>query len=282
MSEAYRVVREKSQVSAQKGKSGYDRKVFGAVLEVGDRVLVRNLSERGGTGKLRSHWEEKVHKVIQKMKDVPVYKVTPEDGSGKTRVLHRNLLLPCDFLPSEEPVGMADLKNNLDAEKAVTQEPEKEKPKSQRKKVTEEKVKEDSSDESDEEISWLVRLKAVTDKIEAEEISGLEVAEEDRHVLSGARDEDEDISLVADREDNPVVVESEHGDSVGNSSDDDVSSADGDVPIAYDDETALAVLSDTDDPVQHHFRRGERCSTRPKAPRKVFEYRELGKPSYRR
>ena len=31
------------------------------------------------------------------------YFVKPEDGIGKVRVLHRNLLLPCDYLPLEKP-----------------------------------------------------------------------------------------------------------------------------------------------------------------------------------
>jgi hypothetical protein len=35
--------------------------------------------------------------------DVPVYQLKPESGNGRTRVLHRNLLLPCDYLLSEKP-----------------------------------------------------------------------------------------------------------------------------------------------------------------------------------
>ena len=67
----------------------------------GDRVLVRNMTERGGPGKLRSYWEQEIYVVTQKRKDMPVYEVKPETGNGRSRVLHRNLLLPCSYLPVE-------------------------------------------------------------------------------------------------------------------------------------------------------------------------------------
>ena len=31
----------------------------------------------------------------------PVYEVRPESSKGRSRTLHRNLLLPCDYLPSK-------------------------------------------------------------------------------------------------------------------------------------------------------------------------------------
>lgn len=102
MRQAYEIASRTAAKEAARGKLCYDRKVHGTDLQPGGRVLVRNLSERGGPGKLRSYWEDKVHLVVQRRSDdSPVYEVMPE-GGGKTRVLHRNLLLPCDSLPLDE------------------------------------------------------------------------------------------------------------------------------------------------------------------------------------
>ena len=72
-----------------------------STLKPGDRVLVRNLSELGGPSKLRSFWEQQIHIVVKQNGDLLLYEVRPEGQAGKPRVLHRNLLLPCDFLPSD-------------------------------------------------------------------------------------------------------------------------------------------------------------------------------------
>jgi hypothetical protein len=112
MKEAYQLASKKIRDKGLKAKKSYDRWMRSTVLQPGDGVLVRNLSERGGPGKLRSFWERDVHVVIKrKGSDSPVYEVQCESNSGKTRVLHRNLLLPCDYLPAED--------ENL----AVTQQP---------------------------------------------------------------------------------------------------------------------------------------------------------------
>ena len=104
MTEAYELAGKKSNEVGTRAKQRYDRFVRSSVLLPGDRVLVRNLSERGGPGKLRSHWEDRVHVVVsRKGDDSPVYEVKPEVGSGGNRILHRNLLLPCNSLPIDIP-----------------------------------------------------------------------------------------------------------------------------------------------------------------------------------
>ena len=104
MNEAYSLATANANKSAIIGKQQYDKKVRFTVLQKGDRVLVRNLSERNGPGKLRSYWEKDIYVVVRQNGAMPVYVVQKEKGSDE-RVLHRNLLLPCSFLPAEEQSG---------------------------------------------------------------------------------------------------------------------------------------------------------------------------------
>ena len=63
-------------------------------------MLVRNLRERGGPGKLRSYWEDTIYRVVSRKGEVnAVYEVETESGEGLRQVIHHNLLLPCNDLP---------------------------------------------------------------------------------------------------------------------------------------------------------------------------------------
>ena len=68
-----------------------------------DRVLVPNLEERGGPGKHRLLWENKIHEAVEINEDSPVYSVKAEDGTGKVRVFYGDLLLSCEYLLAEKP-----------------------------------------------------------------------------------------------------------------------------------------------------------------------------------
>ena len=100
MEDAYIIAAAKSGQSMEKGRERYNERAFATDLKIGDRVLVKRLLERGGPGKLRSFWEDDVYIVI-KRPDLQnaVYEVEPENRTGRKRTLHRNLLLPCPFLP---------------------------------------------------------------------------------------------------------------------------------------------------------------------------------------
>ena len=66
---------------------------------------------------MRSHWEETIHVVAERMRgDSPVYRIKPENGRSRARVLHRNLLLPCDALE----LGSSEVKPVSQARRAVT------------------------------------------------------------------------------------------------------------------------------------------------------------------
>lgn len=106
MSQAYGQALKNSTKGRERGQAQYNKRVRSSVLEPGDRVLVRNLTPRGGPGKLRSYWEDKVHVVVRrKAPDSPVYELQQEGGGGRNRTLHRNLLLPCDFMQTQPPTS---------------------------------------------------------------------------------------------------------------------------------------------------------------------------------
>lgn len=83
MEEAYAIANENAQKAAERSKRYYDSKVRSSVLQPGERVLVKNLTPRGGPDKLCDFWEDIVHTVVRQMgSDLPIYELRPESFTG--------------------------------------------------------------------------------------------------------------------------------------------------------------------------------------------------------
>ncbi|XP_061593076.1 uncharacterized protein LOC133457765 [Cololabis saira] len=102
LKESYALCNKNAQKSAERNKLRFDKRVTESSLEPGDRVLVRNVRLRG-KHKLADRWEAEVYVVVSRAGDLPVYRVCPERKKGPLRTLHRDLLLPCRFLPVSVP-----------------------------------------------------------------------------------------------------------------------------------------------------------------------------------
>nr|XP_008283279.1 PREDICTED: uncharacterized protein LOC103359624 [Stegastes partitus] len=96
---SYKVATETAKKTADRNKARFDKNVVDSTLERGDRVLVRNVRIRG-KHKLADKWESDVYVVVRQPSGLPVYVVRPETKDGPLRTLHRDLLLPCGFLPA--------------------------------------------------------------------------------------------------------------------------------------------------------------------------------------
>ena len=100
MKEAVQVARKNVNKSAQYNKQYYDKKAKAVEMKVGDMVLNKNDREKGGTGKLKSYWEEAIFEVLEKKADLPVYKIRNVKKNNDIRVVHRNNLMKCEELPT--------------------------------------------------------------------------------------------------------------------------------------------------------------------------------------
>ncbi len=96
--QSYAKAKETIRTTQGDQKRSYDTRIRGAQLHPGDRVLVKILAFEG-RHKLVDRWSDEVYIIgKQPNEDVPVFEVQQEDGRGKTRTLHRNLLLPIGSL----------------------------------------------------------------------------------------------------------------------------------------------------------------------------------------
>jgi len=96
---AYELATKHTDVAQQRQKANHDLKARAAILEVGDRILVKILAVKGKC-KIADKWEECPYLVLEQPNvEIPVYRVQREDRAGQVRTLHRKHLLPFGSLP---------------------------------------------------------------------------------------------------------------------------------------------------------------------------------------
>uniref|UniRef100_A0A8C7ZJZ8 Gypsy retrotransposon integrase-like protein 1 n=1 Tax=Oryzias sinensis TaxID=183150 RepID=A0A8C7ZJZ8_9TELE len=99
LAEAAKVAQQHAVHQQKHQAKGYNKKIKGVALQIGDRVLLANRGERGKK-KLADKWEPTVYTVVASQPQIHVYKI--QDSNGRCKVVHRNLLLDVSFLPVVE------------------------------------------------------------------------------------------------------------------------------------------------------------------------------------
>lgn len=90
---AYELASQAADKTHQRNKRAYDQKVSFQNIEIGDRVLLKNLGVKG-KHKLESRWNSLPHVVVRKLPNLPVFQVKPEGSRGSVKTIHRDHILP--------------------------------------------------------------------------------------------------------------------------------------------------------------------------------------------
>ena len=101
MTEAFKIASDNTKNRRHSNKKLKDKRATLAPLEIGGRVLVRNLLEREGPGKLRLFWEHKIYIIKERKDDYGLVYTNAEEKNirGRLRILHRINLLAYDEIP---------------------------------------------------------------------------------------------------------------------------------------------------------------------------------------
>ena len=292
MQQAFEIVQEHASKSRAENERQYNKKARGVGIVEGDKVLLRNDNEKGGTGKLKNYWEKGVYVVEKKHPDLPIYTIKLEDGSSKkAKVVHRNNLMACNsLLPNVDVEVPAVVKKKRSQRKKskMDQSPMRFVPSNSKVAKDHGNNIADNSD-SDQEVV-LIREERESGRDVDEDPSELPEVEAEREDLGGNEVQDEEVPKAGGTTE--IGGNEESGDpsvnleaSQNQEIDLDLSCA-GDEPsvadesivtIPYGDESAL-LISDTDDEDETVVRRSKRQVAAPRD----LTYNHLGEAIWER
>lgn len=197
LKKSYDIVHTSTAKAKERQKSHYDNKTRGAVIQIGDRVLVKILSF-DGKHKLANKWEEDPYKVLSKPNpDIPVYVVQKENGEGRKRTLHRNNLLPLNIDLKETSGPTAITKPKPTPRKRTSSSEIKQKETT--KQSIEKLIEEDKDSDSDSEDMEIVEIREISNPPETirtreseNEVDGNDAGDDQLAVSTTERVESED------------------------------------------------------------------------------------------
>ncbi len=109
MKEAMHVAQASAMKQLKRHADLYNRRVRGGPIDVGDRVLLANKGAHGKR-KLADLWEDTTYTVVG-LKDSHTYRIQ-HSRTGVMKTVHRNLIMPVNFLPLPDDNLESDTNEN--------------------------------------------------------------------------------------------------------------------------------------------------------------------------
>ena len=298
--------------SAEYNREHYNKKAKAVELNVGDQVLMRNVRERGGTGKLRSFWEETVFEVVEKRDNVPVFRIRNIKDGRDSRVVHRNLLMKVEQLPLDVFDKPDDQPSRPTARPTRGKKPEKKSKGDQGKcpgateELNQSQPDEGSEDEGHDVIIYEETLPELVDLVPRE--MGVSVDSSRDTGLMESEDLDtvdsdiaEPVISVPDSDDPEIIEPEVHDENVGSEREDpevvDTTDQENEEPLdvslgheesrdqsfleneAFDTaESSLEENSEEEDSAEECEEPPGRRTARARVPKKIFSYDSKGQP----
>ncbi len=122
LSEAANIAQKHSSVEQARHAMIYNRNVKGSPLTVGDRVLLANRGERG-KWKIADKWESNLYEVMSLRSPINVYRIRDTE-TGREKTVHRNLLLPVNFLYKDDGTALPSQFHSVDSTSDLSDHPD--------------------------------------------------------------------------------------------------------------------------------------------------------------